>query len=170
MSVSTPLTEKEFLDLPETPGKQELMDGELIQLPPAKRSHSEMARRFAGLLESALDDSRVWIETAYRLRSDRWLIPDVSVSWPDQRVEDDWFQRAPMLALEIASRGNTPEELDEKVALYLEHGAAEVWLVYPKTKSLVVFRTDTTLRIAADAEYRCDLVGVLVTPDDRAAR
>jgi hypothetical protein len=32
-----------------------------------------------------------------------------------------------MVALEIASRGNTPEPLEAKTAAYLEHGAAEFW-------------------------------------------
>ena len=109
MSISTLLTEEEFLHLPEFVGKQELLDGELIELPPAKLFHSEMARRFAELL-NIVAPSRVWIETAYRLQRGSWLIPDVSGSWPDQPVEDGWFQRSPMLAVEIVSRGTNRSE------------------------------------------------------------
>src|SRR5881392_3572305 len=113
MSVSTLLTEDEFLNLPEFTGKQELLDGELIQLPPARYAHSELSKRLVRTLRTVLDESRIWIETAYRLRKDRWLIPDVSVSWPDQSIEDGWFQQAPMIAIEIASRGNTGQELEQ---------------------------------------------------------
>src|SRR5437764_11788712 len=105
MSVTTLLTEEEFLNLPESPGKQELLDGELIELPPARYSHSELIKRLVKLLHTVLDESRVWTETAYRLRPRRWLIPDASVSWPGQPIEDQWFQRAPMLAIQVASRG-----------------------------------------------------------------
>jgi Uma2 family endonuclease len=168
MSVSALLSDEEFLGLPDVPGKRELLDGKLIELPPAKYFHSEMAKRLSFLLETVLHPSRVWIETAYRLASGRWLTPDVSVSWPNQRIEG-WFQDAPMLAVEIASRGNTPEEIDNKVAMYLEHGATEVWVIYPSTRSMMVFWGASALRIPGDAEYRCDSLGVTVTPEYRTA-
>jgi Uma2 family endonuclease len=168
MAVSALLTDEEFLSLPDGPGKRELLDGKLIELPPAKYFHSEMAKRLSCLLETVVDQSRVWIETAYRLTSGRWLTPDVSVSWPNQRIEG-WFQDAPMLAVEIASRGNTPEEIDAKVATYLDHGAAEVWIVYPNTRSMMVFSGDSALRVPGNADYRCDALGVTVTPEYRTA-
>ncbi len=169
MGMLTLLTEEEFLNLPEAPEKQELLDGELIELPPAKLSHSAIAKRLMALLRTALDESRLWIDAGYRLRSGRWLIPDVSVTWPDQRVENDYFQGSPMLAVEIVSRGNTAESLDRKVGAYLEDGAAEVWIVYPRTGTMMVFRSDATLRIAADAEYHSDRIGVTVAPAHRTA-
>src|SRR5690242_17088574 len=114
MSVSTLLTEEEYLQLPDFPGRQEFRDGELITLLPAKRSHSELIKRNTRLLETVLDGSRIWSETGFQLRPNRWVIPDVCVIWPDQPVVNDYFQRSPMLAIEIASRGNTPDELQQK--------------------------------------------------------
>src|SRR5690349_12905167 len=142
MSVTALLSEEEFLQLPDEPGKQELIEGELIVLPPAKHSHDALAKLIAALLETVVPRSRVWVETAYRLSSKGWLKPDVSVSWPEQVIENDWKQGAPMLAIEIASRGNTPEELERKRVLYLAHGAAEVWIIYPKTRTMLVSRQD----------------------------
>jgi Uma2 family endonuclease len=167
MSISTLLTDEEFLNLPEFPGKQELLDGELIELPPARHSHSELIKRLVELLHTALDTPRVWTETAYRLRPGRWLVPDASVSWPDQRVEDDWFQGSPMLAVEVASRGNSPDQLEQKVVAYIEHGVGEVWIIYPKTRTMVVFRKGSTVRVASDSDYACDLIGVTVTAGHR---
>ena len=167
MSVATLLTEDEFLNVPEFAGKQELLDGELIQLPPAGYSLSNLSNRLVDTLRTVLDENQVWILMAYRLRPGRWLIPDVSVSWPDQPIDDEWFQRSPMIAIEIASRGNTGQELEQKTAAYLEGGASEVWVIYPKTRSMVVSRNDCTLRIASGADYRCDLIGLTITPADR---
>src|ERR1051325_5661424 len=158
MSVSVLLSEEEFLQLPDKPGKQELVDGELIELPPAKYSHGELAKRIVELLATVMARSRVWAEMAYRLASQRWLQPDVSVSWPEQPIENDWLQGAPMLAIEIASRGNTPEELEFKRILYLSHGAAEVWILYPKTHTMLVSRQDGSQHIRADADYHCELI------------
>jgi Uma2 family endonuclease len=162
MSAITQLTAEEFLNLPDTPGKQELLDGELISLPLAKHSHSEIARSFRGLLKSVIDGSLVWLLAAYQLRRG-WLIPDVSTSWPDQPVSE-WFQGSPMIAIEIVSRGNTAAEIDRKVSVYLQEGAAEVWVVYPATRSMIVFRKDETLRVTD--VYRCERIGVTVKLDE----
>ena len=162
MSATTQLTAEEFLNLPDTPGKQELLDGELISLPPAKHYHSEIARAFQKLLETAVDKSRVWIYAGYQLKRG-WLIPDVSVTWPNQPVSE-WLQGAPMIAIEIVSRGNTAEEIERKVGAYLQEGGAEVWVVYPATRSMIVFRKDQTLRITDT--YRFELIGVTVKLDE----
>lgn len=166
--VHTLLSEEEFLALPDDAGKQELLDGELIELPPAKHSHSELARRMAMLLATVLDWSRVWIEAGYRLGRGRWLTPDVSVAWPDQRVENDWKQGAPMIAIEIVSRGNTGAELERKRLLYLADGAAEVWFIYPETHSMLVSRAEgAAIAVDPTADYHCELIPVVVTPEYR---
>ncbi|HME07838.1 MAG TPA: Uma2 family endonuclease [Bryobacteraceae bacterium] len=163
MSAATQLSLEEFLNLPDAPGKLELLDGELLTLPPAKFSHMEMVKRFQSLLEAAVGRSRVWFEMGYQLGR-HWLQPDLSVSWPDQRLENDWFQGAPMLAVEIVSPGNRAEEIERKIAVYLEEGAAEIWIVYPKTRSMTVVQKEKTLRSHGD--YHCELIGVTVKADD----
>ena len=168
MGVQTVLTDEQFLSLPESPCKQELLDGRLIELPPAKRLHSRVTKRISHLLEATLGEEHVWIETAYKLRSGRWLIPDVSVTWPEQGG-DEWFQGSPMIAVEIVSRGNTAADLDEEVAAYLEEGAAEVWVIYPPTHAMMVFRRDSALRIDGATDYHCELINVTVTPEYRTA-
>jgi Uma2 family endonuclease len=55
-----------------------------------------------------LDESRVWFKTGFQLRCGM-LQPDVTVTWPNQKIENDWFQGAPMIAVEIASPGNSVE-------------------------------------------------------------
>ena len=165
MATRTLLSDEEFLALPDTPGKQELLDGELIELPPAKRYHSQIAKRLVRLLTTVLDDSHIWTEVVYWMRKGRWLIPDLSVSWPDQGKKDGWFEGSPMIAIEIASRGNTAEELELKTALYLEQGAAEVWIVYPKTRTMVISRQDGIERVGPGASYYCDRLGLTITSD-----
>jgi Uma2 family endonuclease len=167
MGVSTLLTEEQFLNLPESDRRRELLEGELIELPYAKNSHDELARRNGRLLETIVSWERVWLETTYRLSPTIRLIPDISISWPDQRIENDWKQGAPMLAVEIASKGNTAGELERKRILYLEHGAAEVWIIYPDTQTMLVSRRDGSIMVEANADYRCELIGVTVTPEYR---
>ena len=158
MSVAARLTDEQFLNLPDVPGKQELLDGELISLPPAKRIHGMIARRFFELLRTVLHESRVWTEMGYRLKNG-WLQPDVSVNWPDQ-PEGEWFEGSPMIAIEIASRGNSDEEVDQKVEAYLAGGAAEVWVIRPRTISMTVFRSDSTVRVTG--VYECQIIDLSV--------
>jgi Uma2 family endonuclease len=134
----TLISNAEFELLPDEPGKQELLEGEVICLPPAKLPHSRIATNIIDILRRAFDRRRVFIEAGYQLTTHTWLVPDISVMWPNQVIEDDYLQGAPQIAVEVASRGNTAEEIERKTAAYLRHGAAEVWIVFPRTRSMMV--------------------------------
>jgi len=57
MTDTTPLlTEEEILNLPEFAGRQELIDGELIELPPAKAPRRMVRRRGASVHMEANGD------------------------------------------------------------------------------------------------------------------
>jgi Uma2 family endonuclease len=145
------ITFEEFETLPETPGKQELLDGEVIELPPAKKKHNQSAHRIYHALLAAIeaigrqqDPLRVgepYLVMGYRVSRDpdSWLVPDVSIAHPDQPGEE-YLEGAPLLAIEVVSPSNRADHMDRKRKLYLENGAVEVWVVYPKTKSVWVFR------------------------------
>ena len=52
----------------------------------------------------------------------------------------DWIQGAPDLVVEISSPSN--RRLQSKADLYLRHGAAQVWTVYPKRRVVIVSTQD----------------------------
>lgn len=159
MGAVTLLTAEEYLNMPETPGKHELLDGELISLPVAKRFHNDIALEFWELLRTVLPRQRVWHVEGYRF-AQGWLIPDVSATWPDQRV-GEWFEGAPMIAIEIVSAGNSAAEIDRKTEAYLEESAAEVWIVYPGTRTMKVFQKNGSI-IRITSVYECALIGLQV--------
>ena len=72
-----------------------------------------------------------------------------------------------MIAIEVESPGNTAEELDRKVVAYLQNGAGEVWVVYPRTNSMLVHsRLDQTV-IRVTGEYQTGLIpGLIVRLQD----
>lgn len=151
----------DFELLPDVPGKQELLEGELIKLPPARDSHGDIVHALYEALRSVLPAARVRIEAGYRMPPDTWLQPDVSVRWPDQPVENDYRQGSPMIAAEVVSPGNTAEEIERKTAAYLNHGAEEVWIVYPQTRWMMIHRKASVERITN--VYRCTLVPVAIS-------
>jgi Uma2 family endonuclease len=131
--------------LPDEPGKTELLDGELIQMPPAMRRHSELGGQLflrLSLLVAALKSGgagatigKVEVEMGYRIgrRPDSWLVPDVSVTHPDQ-PGDAYCEGAPLIAIEIISESNAARHVDRKIKKYLANGSQEVWALYPKTR------------------------------------
>ncbi len=147
MGASTSLlTFAEFEQLPDEPGKLELLDGELIRLPPSKTRNMRIAEILFKLLDQALDRGggsprlgQVHMEFGYKISAAAWLQPDVSIEYQGQ-TENDYLEGAPALAVEVISESNRAEHVDRKVKKYLSGGAIEVWVVYPKTQCVWVFR------------------------------
>jgi Uma2 family endonuclease len=53
---------------------------------------------------------------------------------------------------------NTAAELDLKTELYFANGSSEVWVVYPKTRKVLVHLADGNIRTVAGGELRSDLL------------
>jgi Uma2 family endonuclease len=172
------MTFEEFELLPEHPGKQELVKGELIELPPPKKKHNLVADAFFLALVEAMTKMRAegahppmsipHREMGYRVtrNPDSWLIPDVSISYPDH-AGDEYFEGSPLLAIEVVSPSNTAEEIEAKIEIYLASGSQEVWVLYPKTVSLWVYRQNSAVLITGTFQstlvstFSIDLVKLL---------
>jgi len=162
MSTTALMTFAEFEQLPEMPGKQELIDGELIIMPPPEWIHSQIAKQVFLLLLTGLDKGRVWPDhTGYRIGSG-WIEPDASVTWPDQKRDEKYFVASPMIAVEILSPG---EDTERKLTLYFSEGALEVWVVDSKRKAMTVYSrsSDQVVRRVVDKEYYSDAAHVTVS-------
>jgi len=160
MSATTSMSFAEFEQLPDMPGKQELIEGELIAVPPPKHTHSVVIKNLSDLLRTILDRSRVWSEAGYRIGGG-WLQPDVSVSWPDQKITDGYLSGSPMLAAEVVSDNNTAADILRKVKLYLEHGSEEVWILDPKHRSMTVYQRNKPT-VFAERQYHSEPLGLTV--------
>ena len=70
MGATSPLLSfEEFEKLPDAPGKRELLDGELIELPPPKRKHTITEHRIADAVRpyAASHGLVVFVELGFRL-------------------------------------------------------------------------------------------------------
>lgn len=56
-------------------------------------------------------------------------------------VTEKYFPEAPALAVEITSPGDTANDVDDKVRRWLAAGCETVWVVYPRGKSVTVYRS-----------------------------
>jgi Uma2 family endonuclease len=151
MGTTTLVTFADFEAMPEKECKRELFEGTVIEMPPPKLSHQRISKALAKHFAKGIDESRVWVELGYRI-GDSWLIPDTSVAWPDQQESGDYLLHSPMIAVEIVSRGNDAEYIDEKTSAYLADGAGEVWVIYPKTRRMLVYTKEGVQQVTGRYE------------------
>jgi Uma2 family endonuclease len=104
--------------------------GHILMSPPPAPDHGSFQVEIGHLLRSLIPQGRVLTEcpisTADGVRA-------ADVAWVSAESLRDLgnracFPRAPELCVEVLSPGNTDEEIREKVGLYFDAGAREVWL------------------------------------------
>jgi len=148
------MTTEELLALPDDGMDRQLIRGELREQPMTMRNrfHSGIEPLVAYLLVQWLigqPEPRGRVvsgEAGFRLRRD----PDTSVGIDVAYVSADviaatpatsaFFEGPPVLAVEILSPSDKQEDIDDKVALYLELGVAIVWVLSPRFRTVVVHR------------------------------
>jgi Uma2 family endonuclease len=177
-----PLTVAEFERLPEGEGKQELVNGRVVELAPVGDVHGLVAvevvaalrdyvrrrrRRHGGRLVAA---GHVRTETGYQLRpgpagTRGTRAPDVS--YYRARPQTRGIVRgAPDLAVEVLSPDEGPAAVREKVAEYLAAGVALVWVVdtAPDRETVTVHRPGQPARVLSRGDL---LTGEDVLPGFR---
>lgn len=150
MSVRQQLvTAEELWQMPEIPGKQlELVDGEVIEVPGAGDLHVAISFKLARALDDFLQQHDLGIVRpdglSYVLRRspDQVRIPDVSfVAWervPKEGIPEGFWEGPPTIAVEVVSPHDRADDIHAKVQDYLEAGTRQVWVLWPRTRSMTV--------------------------------
>jgi len=119
--------------LDDLPYKIELNEKGLIEMSPASFIHSLLQGRLTKILANQLEGevfTELAVQTTKGVR-----VPDVawgSKEYVQKHIKDIYALSAPELCVEIISPSNTLEEMQDKVRLFIEAGAHEVWLVTEK--------------------------------------
>lgn len=138
-------------------GRLELVDGKVVEMPPVNPNHGDLDSVFAGILGPFVrlhQLGRVYINTGFILRRH----PDL-VRGPDQAFvsaariaanpppERGFWPIAPDLALELVSPDDKAHEINEKVQDYLDAGVRLVWVFYPRTRQVHIFRPGAPVEV-----------------------
>jgi len=113
------------------PYKIELNEFGKIEMSPASNHHAIQQARLVRLLATIFLDGEIASECSVATRLGvkvadvAWMSPD----FLQEHEEQTPYLKAPELCIEILSPSNSDVEMQEKIALYLEHGAQEVWIV-----------------------------------------
>jgi Uma2 family endonuclease len=174
-AVRTLLTFEQFEQLPDIEGRRELLEGELIELPPPFIEHDESAHELLYCFNVALKQlraqgldvplGRAYLAVGYHLGARSYLIPDVSISHANQ-PRGRYLEGSPALAVEVVSESNTPAELRRKVQAYLAGGAREVWVIHPDERLIWIHRSSQPAQ-AYSGRFQSDLLpGIEIDLDE----
>ena len=141
------MTAEELLLLPDDGYRQELVRGELVEMPPPGKRHGVVSSRFGlaiGSYSEANDYGTVGDNYGYLLESnpDTVRAPDVAWFAPGHPAErtDGYPERAPDLVVEIKSPNDTPRMVAERAQMWLDFGSREVWYGDPERTTVTRYR------------------------------
>ncbi len=112
------------------PFKIELNRWGRIEMSPASNRHALLQSRLAQWIRTAMGSGETLTEASIQT-SDGVRVPDVVWASDTFLAQHDFetpFSQAPDICVEIISPSNSRLEMLEKIRLYLEAGASEVWL------------------------------------------
>lgn len=149
------MTAAKLLEMPGDNMRHELVRGELRTMPPAGFEHGFLGARLLGRMAAHAEAHGLGIilnsETGFFLLHDPDTVcaPDIAYvckSRLPSPLPKGYFQGAPDIAVEIISPGDTLEEVEDKVAEYLEAGTVAVWVLNPRRRTVSVHSPDGAVR------------------------
>lgn len=146
------MTADELLRLPDNHMRHELIDGELHEWPLNGGEHGYVSGRVAHRLGAFLEQHPDVRGGLFAGGTGFWLThnPD-SVRAPDvayvgesrlsQALIPGYPELAPDLVVEVISPNDVADELQIKVEQWLRAGSLLVWVLYPETRTAMVYRS-----------------------------
>ena len=153
----------------------EVVDGQIVELPPMEAHESELTFSLAFAIEqfvAARRLSKIVVELLFRIDVVRNLKrrPDIAfvsaARWPfGKRVpKGEAWEMVPDLAVEVVSESNGAAEIVGKIRDYFHTGTQIVWVIYPETRQMYVYTSVSDVRILLEP---AELDGGQLLPDFR---
>jgi Uma2 family endonuclease len=149
---SKTVTYEEWLRMPEVEDAiEEVVNGEIRIMPPAKWKHQRIIELMAAALRNQLGTERYSIATGsfglvIRKSPLTSRVPDVAVFELATLVEQEgYIHSAPQLLVEVLSPSNNRREREEKLGDYAALGVPEVWVVSPEARTVEVLYLENAL-------------------------
>ncbi|TAF28604.1 MAG: Uma2 family endonuclease, partial [Oscillatoriales cyanobacterium] len=143
-------TDAEFMALNRDGHRYEIVNGELIDMGNSGAKHGYVCSILMILLGGYVHIQKLGAmfdsSTAFKMKSGNKRSPDVSFMAKERLqglddIPDGFLEGAPDLAVEILSPSNTVAEIHDKLVEYFENGSRLVWVINPKEKYVLVYRS-----------------------------
>lgn len=145
------VTADELFCMPEDGGRYELRAGELIRMSPPGARHGQYQVGLVLALGAHVRSRRLGLvqtEVGFKLFRDPDTVraPDIAFVRRDRIPPDGppiaYWDLAPDLAVEVISPSESAEDVREQIHEYLTAGTSLIWIVYPRRRSVEVWRAD----------------------------
>lgn len=142
------ITPDELLELPDDGIRREIHDGVLVEMSPSGDIASELGLEIGALIRNHARANKlgrpIGSDGGYILSEDPYILlsPDASFIAKERAPKrtGKFYKTAPDLAVEVISPSERADDIHEKVQTYLKYGTTLVWVVYPKTRQIAVYR------------------------------
>lgn len=156
------VTAQDLMALSGETGRYELVQGRLVRMPPTGLEHGALALRLGSALLRFVDQDGFGLvtgaETGFLLSRpgapDTVLAPDIAFIAANRvpaAGSADWTQfprLTPDLVVEIASPSQHRPEVAIKAEVWLDAGVRLLWVVWPGTRQVDVWRPDRAVQCA----------------------
>ena len=129
----------------------EYIEGELIPRMPTSMEHGKISVSLILSLGEHVRGNQlgdVYTAAGFHV-GERMLIPDIAFL-SKARIPDDTDKASPIppdLAVEVVSPTDASDRIEEKAFAYLAAGTQLVWVLRPRSKTILVYRSETEIQL-----------------------
>ena len=160
MGSKTGVSVEEYLHTSFPDLDREYRDGELVERSLPDYLHGKTQLLLAAFFAALRKRLSIFpcTETRMKIRSRRYVIPDLAVFWPEEPIGVP--ETPPLVAIEILSLDDRLAEVRDRLEEYKAWGVAHVWLVDPHSRRMYMYEAGLleaqSLKIS---ELRIELAG-----------
>ncbi len=156
-ATQTQHTPEELLEITDRP-MPELIDGQLVEREPLGQKADAVAANFLSAVHVFVKAHQLGVvngpQGSYQIFPDdpkKVRIPDVSFTRRERlsegQVAEGHGKVAPDLTVEVVSPNDLAIEVHQKVRDFLDAGVRLIWVAYPETSNVQVYRSDGTVAL-----------------------
>ena len=156
------MTAAELMQLPDDDLRHELINGELITMPPPRLPHGRTAARLMVTLGQFVLDhdlGEVYDVIGVQLTWNPDTVVGSDISFiSKERMEqagdvEGYWQGPPDLAVEVYSPGYRPGKVSERISRLFSAGTKQVWIVHVKHSTVTVYRSESDITTFSGSDY-----------------
>ena len=122
--------------------RHEIMNGEVLSMPPAAPLHNHIAGNIFLIFGSYLKGKKCVPfsdGTAVYFDEENRVIPDVMIVCDRSKIQSRYVYGPPDLLVEVLSPSTAKNDRQYKKSIYESNGVPEYWIVSPREKSIEVY-------------------------------
>jgi len=134
MGAATLVSIEDYLSTSYSPDR-EYIDGRIVERNLGEKTHSSIQTNVILYLGPRLKELgiKVYAEQRVQVSPTRFRIPDVTVVNVAQ-FQEEIFRNPPHLCIEVLSKDDTLDYMQEKIDDYLQFGVPYVWIINPRLR------------------------------------